>query len=106
MKSLFLILLLSSAKWAWAEERPYMIYRSSGPLHYVEYSEWVVKMGTQTYTLDEFVSGGKFCAWRGKHEFVGAIVLENGKIIKDSAHCSICGRKQFKTRKEAEEWEP
>lgn len=95
MKSLFLILLLSSAKWAWADEipegkfgiwpvSPKIIFISTSP----SYLEWTIAKGSETYTLDEFVSGGKFCAWVGSHDLYDA----RYSCGKNQWACRLCNK--------------
>ena len=83
---------------------------------------WRVIKGTQSYTLSEFVSSGKFCEWRGKHEW-GSQKLEGRDFtspMQDGCggwvnspdqrpeKCSICGkcRGKIKVKEEVERLEP
>src|SRR3990167_3291633 len=63
---------------------PLIVHKSSGL--YWEYREWVVAKGSETFILDEFVSSGRFCAWRGKHEW---------QIRFHSFACMECDRRYY-----------
>lgn len=67
---------------------------------------WRVSKGTESFTLDEFVSSGKFCKWRGGHKWkwVGAIFTDPFADISGQK-CKICGRCRQKVLKNKEVWE-
>jgi len=74
---------------------------------------WTVSKGTETLTLDAFVKSGKFCEWRGHHEWTNNCTITTADFWKTwnsygSDFCSICGRgrKKIKKTKTVEEWEP
>lgn len=70
--------------------------------------EYYVIHSTEEFTLSEFVNSGKFCEWRGKHEweqrnhFYACMDCESRYWI-----CLICGhaRKLISSERQAE-WEP
>ena len=65
---------------------------------------WSVTKGTEAYTLDEFVESGKFCKWRGRHEWGEPLWTS----LCRTEECSICHRcrSKVKVKKTVEEWEP
>ena len=82
---------------------------------------WVVVKDTEAYTLREFISSGKLCEFRGKHEWTKqkwdkewfASPMEDGcGGWADSPEarpdkCTLCGRcrKKIKVNKQVEQWE-
>lgn len=96
MKPIILLAFILSGTCAWAEIIGYTWYGSSfvpkdvvtsggggeitpietqvvstNPLvFHMQPHVWEVGKGTESYTLNEFVSSGKFCEWRGRHEWV------------------------------------
>lgn len=103
----------------WADD-PYQISRSctmAAPVDrdYLHASTWnmgyQVIRGSESYTLDEFISSGKFCEWRGKHEWVTSAwplsCIEYG-TMESREICSICHRcrRRIKVHQENEVWEP
>lgn len=63
--------------------------------------EWTVIKGSQTYSLDEFVSSGRFCRENGGHRWDG-----NYTFFGDWK-CIACRRSRQKTKvnKQVEQWE-
>lgn len=47
----------------------------------------IVWMSTQTFTLKEFIESGRFCEWRGRHEWEP---IQNVRCI--CYRCKICGK--------------
>lgn len=83
---------------------------------------WIVSKGSEAYTFEDFVSSGRFCEWRGKHEWIkpeyhGGVFLspmqdgcggwvDGPKELPEK--CSFCHRcrRKITVKKEEEEWEP
>lgn len=100
---------------------------SSGEIVYIPADDphakiWQVIRGTESFTLSDFVNSGKFCEWRGKHEWKDAEhedkcyqdydwKLSSGEIRKLKSigyKCFICHRcrRRIKVNKVEEVWEP
>jgi hypothetical protein len=116
MKKIIALILFLTAGAAHAETQ-YVVKKSTCALP----GQWLVvtssDIGIIHYTLDDFVSSGKFCEWRGGHKWLDssewAIVfgewLDCGFCPPVSEYkCSICGRcrRKVKVNKIVEEWEP
>lgn len=69
---------------------------------------WTVIKGTQSYSLDEFISSGKFCEIYG-HKWISFRAWEFYPCKDDSPYaCAICNRcrRKITVKKDVEEWEP
>ena len=78
---------------------------------------YAVIKGTEAYTLSDFVTSGKFCEWRGEHDWEMGSCKKENKPLHESIdefnqpynyyHCKICNRNRLRIRvsKEVEEWE-
>lgn len=72
-------------------------------------SEFMVIHGTTAVKLDEFVSSGKLCEFRGNHEWSNdyqssLFVTEPRTCVYKCKLCHRC-RKRVKVSREVEEWE-
>lgn len=54
--------------------------------HNVNPSVFYVIKSTDIWTLEDFIHGGKLCAWRGKHEYE-KFISETKRIYR----CRLCG---------------
>lgn len=115
MKIKFLaLLILMAASVAWAQEiQKYEWTGSSRQVEstWISTSTWIVTKSTTKgyapiFTLDEFVSSGKFCAWQGRHEW-WVSTKDHGCDYYHGEECRYCHRcrKKFKVSKVEEEWE-
>lgn len=90
-----------------------------GAYHNIPDTFWIVAKGTETFTLTEFISSGKFCEARHRHDWVEENhygtscayneVGDGGLIsIHRGMYCTTCGRcrRKIKTTRQVEEWEP
>lgn len=72
---------------------------------------WTVSKGTESYTLDEFISSEKFCEWKKQHEWISdgdpcATYALWPPQSCPKQKCKICNIQRKKIRVQSEEWEP
>ena len=69
--------------------------------------QWMVRKGTESYTLAEFMSAGKFCEWRGHIWQLGYHNYACMYCDQRYYICFICGRERKLLKPSAgEQWEP
>src|SRR3990167_10198138 len=121
------LLCLATMLWAqgaMADCKPYNKFQaecSSGGWSWLEYSNWTVIKGSETYTLDEFISSGRMCLENGGHrwlkwnEWDDAVLWSKFSLTGEALYtcsnlqdvCVVCHRcrQKVKVPREVEEWE-
>ena len=74
------------------------------------YGDWVIIKSSEIWTLDEFISSGRFCLATQGHQWRLAFPSEicRGNVSNFGYICPVCGncRKRIRVQREEIEWEP
>lgn len=96
------------------DSRAQSIEARSKPYYQIELTthNWRVSRGTESYTLSEFVSGGKFCEiyghrWTTDYKYWDWNCTYGGDAISKAPKCPTCDRcrRKIQKTKSVEEWE-